>query len=81
MFEFLVRENFLFKEIVDSGVEVIMDDGTIIQVIVESSKMVSDGKLDAILLGSTGAYCQNCRLSREEAHSIERILEVNPDNP
>ena len=53
-----------------------MENGTLLQVIVEPMKMVSDGKLDALLLGSTGAYCQNCRLSREEAHSIERITEV-----
>ena len=37
---------------------------------------ISDGKLDGILLGSTGAYCQLCLLSKEQAHSVTRISEV-----
>lgn len=32
--------------------------------------MVGDGKADAMLLGSTGGYCQLCLLSKEQAHDI-----------
>ena len=67
----------IFKDVVNSGLEVEMPDGSFVQLTVETTKNVSDGKLDGLLLGSTGAYCQNCRLSREEAHSVERIIEVN----
>jgi len=35
--------------------------------------MLTDDKLTAMLLGSTGAFCQVCLLSKEEAHSAERI--------